>query len=128
MIKRREFITGLGGVVAWPLASRAQQRSLPVIGYLSSRSAEAEIPILSEFRQGLAAVDIFEGRNVEIDFALLTAKLIAYRPWRPNWSAANLLPSSPSRRSLQSRPGGLLMGRFRWCSTWVAIRPSSGLP
>ena len=68
MIKRREFITGLGGVVAWPLASRAQQRSLPVIGYLSSRSAQAEIPILSEFRQGLAAVDIVEGRNVEIEF------------------------------------------------------------
>ena len=65
---RREFIVGLAGAAAWPLAADAQQRALQVIGYLSSRSAEAEIPILSAFRQGLAAVDIVEGRNVEIEF------------------------------------------------------------
>jgi putative ABC transport system substrate-binding protein len=67
-VKRRDFITLLGGAAAWPVAARAQQAKVPVIGYLSGRSAEAEVPMLAAFRQGLAATGHAEGRNVEFEF------------------------------------------------------------
>src|SRR5262245_2897515 len=67
---RRSFLTLLGGAsaVAWPLAARAQQRTMPVIGYLSGRSREAEAPMLAGFRKGLAETGYVESRNVEIEF------------------------------------------------------------
>ena len=64
MIRRREVITLLGAVAAWPLAARAQQPKRPVIGYLSSISSEAEV--LVGFRQGLADLGFIEGQNVTI--------------------------------------------------------------
>jgi putative ABC transport system substrate-binding protein len=67
-MRRREFITLLLGSAAWPLAALAQQARLPLIGYLSGRSAETEVPFLAAFRQGLAATGFAEGRNVEIEF------------------------------------------------------------
>jgi putative ABC transport system substrate-binding protein len=68
MIKRRKFITLLGGAAAWPLAARAQQRVTPVIGYLSGRTAESDASMLVAVRRGLADVGYAEGRNVAMEY------------------------------------------------------------
>ena len=67
-LQRREFIAGLGGAAAWPLAARAQQRAMPVIGYLGGRAAESDASLLVSLRRGLADVGYAEGRNVAIEY------------------------------------------------------------
>jgi putative ABC transport system substrate-binding protein len=68
-IGRREFIAVLGGTAAgWPLAARAQQAAMPVIGYLGSRSRESDALFLDAFRQGLKGVDYTEDQTVRIEY------------------------------------------------------------
>src|SRR5262249_29582347 len=68
-MRRREFITLVGGATAaWPLAARAQQKTLPVIGFMSSRSPEDSQSVLAGFRKGLSEGGLVEGGDVVIEF------------------------------------------------------------
>jgi putative ABC transport system substrate-binding protein len=88
-MKRRDFVTLLGGAATWPLAARAQQ-PLPVIGWLSSRSAATDALVMPAFQRALNAQGFFEGRNVTIEYrhadaqldslSALAADLVSRRP------------------------------------------------
>ena len=67
-LRRREFIAGLGGAAAWPLAARAQQPALPIVGYLFFGPSEPNANYQAAFRKGLSETGFIDGRNVLIEY------------------------------------------------------------
>ena len=69
MIRRREFIAGLGSAAAWPVVARAQQPVVPVIGFLSPQSAELDYKIVTgPFLDGLKEIGYVDGQNVAVEY------------------------------------------------------------
>ena len=118
-MKRRQFIAGLAGVAAWPIAARAQQPAMPVIGFLGTISAEQSLGQVTAFRRGLSQVGFEEGHNVAIEFRWAEGRyerlsaMAAEFVRRPvSLIAANAPPAAPRRRPPP----------FRSCSSSALIR------
>jgi putative ABC transport system substrate-binding protein len=73
-IKRREFITAIGGVAAWSLAARAQQPTMPIIAFVSGRSAESGAPLAAAFRKGLVEASYADGQNMTLEYHWLNGR------------------------------------------------------
>jgi putative tryptophan/tyrosine transport system substrate-binding protein len=67
-MRRRDFIAGIGGAAAWPLAAGAQQPALPVVAFVTSRSADASVYVVAAFRKGLGENGYVEGRNLTVEY------------------------------------------------------------
>jgi putative tryptophan/tyrosine transport system substrate-binding protein len=89
-MRRREFIAGLGSAAAWPVVARAQQSTMPIIGFLSSGPASPNGYAALAFRLGLAEVGYVEGRNI----------LIEYRGANWQWSQLPMLAADLVRRQV----------------------------
>jgi putative tryptophan/tyrosine transport system substrate-binding protein len=89
-MRRREFITSISAIMAWPFVARAQQKTTPVIGFLSGRSRAETVAVMGQFYNGLAEAGFVEGQNLRVEYRwaegrydrlpTLAAELVALRP------------------------------------------------
>src|SRR6516165_12437861 len=109
-LRRRQFLTLLGGAAAWPLAARAQQPTIPVIGYLDATTATDSVYRVSAFRDGLKEAGFVDGHNVAIDFR----------------SAKNKLDRLPALAAdLVHREAAVIVGPSRCCGSQSCRSPSN---
>ena len=92
-MRRRDFITLVGGAAMWPLAARAQQVPTAVIGFLGLTSQSQWAKFVLALRNGLAETGYVEGRNLRIEYRRADATTRSCRPWRPSWFDKRLTPS-----------------------------------
>jgi putative ABC transport system substrate-binding protein len=82
-MRRRDFLKVITGSAAvWPLAARAQQPTMPVIGYLSLGSRESDFYRLTGLRRGLNETGCVEGRNIAVEHRWAENKIVGYLRWR----------------------------------------------
>ena len=72
LLRRREFISLLGGMATWPLSAHAQQPTMPIVGYLSSLGQAVSVQFDAAFRRGLSQMGFVEGQNVSIEYRWMT--------------------------------------------------------
>jgi putative ABC transport system substrate-binding protein len=90
-MRRREFITLLGGAAAWPLAARAQPTAMPVVGYLDSRTQETTLDRLRGFHRGLKDSGFVESENTAVIYRWAEGQTTGCRSWRQTSFAAKSL-------------------------------------
>jgi hypothetical protein len=121
-MKRREFIAGLGSAAAWPLATRAQQGALPVIGYHDASAPFREANTLEAFRKGLNETGFIEGQNVAIEYHSAVGQYDRLREIAAEMVRSRVASSShrsASQRHSRSEP------RPRQFRSWFRVKPTS---
>jgi hypothetical protein len=130
-MRRREFIAGVAGAAAWPLAARAQQAAMPVIGFLSAQSAEDDYKNRTvPFLRGLKETGFVEGQNVAIEYryaenqldrlpalaakALKDSRAWAYLAMKPGEDPIDALMSESMARTLRMLMLCVIGGLIGW--------------
>ena len=85
-MRRRDVVSLLGGAaVSWPMAGRAQQPAMPVIGFLGAQTPEMFVSRLGAFHQGLKQTGFVEGRNVVVEYRWAKAVMTGCWIWQATW-------------------------------------------